>query len=263
MFEAFFGLTGHPFDKSIAPVNMFHSQSFKELDKRFDYMLDYRGIMVLTGESGTGKTCALRHLTHRLSQHFKSVYLPLSTLKPSDFYRYLNNSLQGERAFFKSDVFKSIQTKILDFALNQKTIPVIIFDEAHLLREENLLELQLISNIQGDSYDPAIYILCGQKELLGKLAKPSLSSFAQRINLRHHLEALSREETEAYILHQLKTCNSAENIFKAGAFDNIYKLSKGTIRLIASISTKALVLAFLEKRKTIEAEDIVKLSQEI
>jgi len=263
MFEQFFGFTDKPFDKGITVKNMFYSDSLKELQKRFDYMKTYRGIMVLTGDSGAGKTTALRQLISTCSSNYFCIYLPLSTIGVSDFYRYLNNSLNGDRAYFKSDVFRSIQSRIIDLTVNKNQVPVIIFDEAHLLRTCNIQELQIISNVKCDSFDPAIFILTGQNILLDRLSKTILNSFYQRISMRYHLPCLSREETESYIIHQFKVCNCNDKILNDGAFDSVFKYSAGSIRIIGSIVTKALINSFIRKKRTIDGDDIASIIQEV
>jgi len=264
MFEQFFGFKNTPFSKSILPSDMFIFASFKELHNRFDYIKNYRGIMILTGESGTGKTSAVRFFIHSLpSQSFFPIYLPLSTVGVVDFYRQLNIALKGEYKFFKSDAFDSIQKQILDYTLNKNIIPVIIFDEAHLLKEQNIKELQIIANFKYDTVDPAIFILVGQNVLQDRLLSVNLNSFYQRISLKYTLCGLTREETKLYILHQFKINNCEEEILTEPAFESVHKLSHGCIRIIGSIVNKALILAFLERRRKITEEDIIKVSQEV
>jgi general secretion pathway protein A len=263
MFEQFFGLTSSPFSKSISSREMFCSASFQELQKRLDYMKTYRGLMVIYGESGVGKTSAVRYFLNSLdNQLFFPVYLPLSTVTSTDFYRQLNHSLKGNPVVFKSRIYESIQSQIMDFALNKGIIPVIVFDEAHYLPDENIKELQLITNFKLDSMDPALFILSGHDLLHDKLLRSQIHSFYQRISMKYRLEPLTRDETREYILHHLKICHCEEQIFTDSAFDSIFKLSKGTMRVIGNITTKAFVLASLERKRKINSEDIARAYQE-
>ena len=147
MLQAYWNLTGTPFDKSIKTDQLFMSQGIKELLSRLQYMKQHRGIMLISGQPGTGKTTALRAFVNELSElSFQSFYVPLATVKVLDFYRQLNLLLGGEPFHFKAKLFVSIQQNIKDMVANNKKIPVIIFDEAHLLKNENFTELQIISN---------------------------------------------------------------------------------------------------------------------
>ena len=108
--EVYYGLTGIPFDKSIKPDEIFLSASAKELQSRLEYMKCHRGLMLITGEPGTGKTTILRAFVDRLSQlSYQSFYVPLSTVNILDFYRQLNYHLGGQPLHLKSALFRSIQ----------------------------------------------------------------------------------------------------------------------------------------------------------
>lgn len=103
--------------------------------------------MLLTGDPGTGKTTALRSFFASLKeQSFFPVYLPLSTVGITEFYQQINQALGGEPCSRKNHLFKSIQERILDLALNRNKVPVIVIDECHLLKNENFFELQIITN---------------------------------------------------------------------------------------------------------------------
>ncbi|MCL0066960.1 ATP-binding protein, partial [Thermodesulfovibrionales bacterium] len=78
-------------------------------------------------------------------------YIPLSTVNTLQFYRQLSQYLSGEDLWRKSDLFQAIQTSIRDYVSNNKKVPVIIFDKAHLMKNENFYELQLITNFSMDS----------------------------------------------------------------------------------------------------------------
>ena len=107
-----------------------------------------------------------------------------------DFYKQLNDALAGEPCGAKSVLFKSIQERILHYAIQLNKIPVIIIDEAHLLKNDNFFERQIISNFNMDSLDPAIFILIAQSHLNDRLARNFLESFNQRINMKFHINAL-------------------------------------------------------------------------
>jgi hypothetical protein len=180
MYKIFYGFSGEPFAKDVSEQALFLHSYFKELLSRLAYIRKYRGIMLITGEPGTGKTTALRSFCASLKeQSFFPVYIPLSTVGITDFYRQLNMRLGGEPCSAKSRLFKSIQERILDLAFNQNKIPVIVIDEGHLLKTENFFELQIISNFNMDSLDPCIFILSAQTHLNDRLQRSILCSFNQ------------------------------------------------------------------------------------
>jgi len=127
-------------------------------------------------------------------------------------------------------------------------VPVIIFDEAHYLKNENFYELQIITNFQLDSVDPAIIILVAQPHLRNRLIRPIHNAFNQRITLRFYLPPLSLQETDSYIQHHLKIAGCCEPLFEPSAIKAIYQASSGLPRLINTIATNCLNIGALERK---------------
>ena len=149
MYKTFYGFKDIPFSKDIKSQGLFMYPYFKELLSRMDYIKKYKGIMLITGEPGVGKTTSLRYWLDSLRpESFFKVYIPLSTVGVTDFYRQMNEKLNGEYASVKSRLFKAIQKRILELSVNQNKIPVLVIDECHLLKNENFFELQIILNFK-------------------------------------------------------------------------------------------------------------------
>lgn len=265
MIEAYYNFKKTPFTKNIEPDHMFISQSVAELNRRLEYMKQKRGIILITGEAGSGKTTVIRSFCNNLNQSlYKQFYIPLSTVNVLDFYKQLSASLGGESCFWKkSQLFSSIQNTIKHYVENAKKIPIIIFDEAHYLKNENFYELQIITNFHFDSIDPALFILLAQPHLRDRLIRPIHQSFNQRITLKFHLSPLSKEQTALYIQHQLKVAGATHDIFEKNAIFAIYQASCGIPRIINTIATNCLNIGALEKLDSITQEHVYKAVQEI
>lgn len=264
MFFNFYNLKSIPFEKSIKKNNLFLSDSLKEFFSRMEYMKQAKGLLLLTGEAGVGKTTAIRAFLEDLKQDFfKFVYIPLTTVSSTDFYHQLNRVLGGESKRNKSELFSSIQKNILEYATIRKQIPVIIFDEIHFLKNENLFELQLLLNFNFDSLDPAIVILAGHPLMRERVIRPSLNSINQRFRLKYEFLPLNKQETNNYIQHQLKIAGACNNIFNENAIEAIFNISNGIIRVINNIAIKALVLGTSKKSDIITEEHIFAVSSEL
>lgn len=264
MYQQYFGLTDKPFKKDIKTSDLFLSSSLKELTKRFEYIKEHRGIMVVYGQPGVGKTTSMRYLIDSLDKKaFFPVYIPLATVSVSDFYKQLNSYLKGDKAHFKSHVFKSIQDQIINYAVNKGIIPVIILDEAHLLIDQNIKELQIITNFQCDTIDPAIFILSGQDLLIDRIRKSILNSFYQRIALKYMLSPLTKDETAKYIQHHLKLVKCEQKLLTESAYDAVFKMSGGKGRVAGDLVKMSMRICADEKRQKINEEDIMKAAQEV
>lgn len=257
MFETYWGLTARPFDKSIKSETLFVSASLKELNSRLEYIKQHRGIFLLVGLPGAGKTTALRAFATSLSElAYKTFYLPLATVNVLDFYRQLNAQLGGEPSFYKSTLFTSIQQRIQDLVTHSKKIPVIIFDEAHLLKNENFTELQILANFNFDSTDPAIIVLAGQPHLHDRLVRPVLKSFYQRITLKHFLQPLEPDELLPFIQHHLALVGGRHCPFELNAINAIYQNTAGIPRLAGALAFKTMTLGMFAKVTQLTEEHV-------
>jgi type II secretory pathway predicted ATPase ExeA len=94
MYRKHFGLTGHPFSPEIAPDDLFLSGPARELDVRLTHLLDPRGIGLITGDSGSGKTCASRRVLSRLHTGlYRVIYVSLSTGNVMDLYKTISREM--------------------------------------------------------------------------------------------------------------------------------------------------------------------------
>ena len=127
MYRQFYGLTGHSFTKDISVSKLFMSRDLKEFMSRMEYLKTIRGIALVFGESGAGKTTALRSFVDSLNpQQYSPVYLPLASVTVIDFYRHLAVGLGLLPRFRKVDIYHQIQQHISNQSSQHGQIPVII-----------------------------------------------------------------------------------------------------------------------------------------
>jgi len=259
-----FNLQDQPFKKDVDITDLFEGTGFREGQKRLDYLKDNRGIMLFTGEPGTGKTTLLRKFNSSLNQNcYKVFYLPLATVKVMDFYRQINFALGGTQIYRKTDLFINIQKGIRSMVSNRKIVPVFVFDEAHLLHNDNFHELQIIFNFDFDSVMPAIVILAGQSHLRDKLSREINSSFNQRISLKYHFTPLSKAELVEYIRHSLAIVGGSTALFSESAMEAIFNNSRGNIRVSGNIAIKALTAAAINNNNTVTEEHVFLAAKEL
>lgn len=264
MYKAFYGLDSEPFVKTLKTSELFYSSEFKECISRLEYMSKAKGIVLLSGEPGIGKSTVLRAFSEKLNpNHFKVIYIPLSSVSRIEFYRQLNYALGGEFINRKSDLFLSIQKLLIDYAKNSKIIPVIIFDDLQYLKSENLYELQMLLNFDMDSYDPALIIMSAHPYLKDKISRPAFSSIEQRILFNYQLSPLNEKETKEYIQHSLSIKGRKEELFNENAYLAVFKMSNGVKRLINRICLKSLMYGAAKKLEIIDAESLYLANQQL
>lgn len=155
--------------------------------KRLEYLKNVRGIGLFTGLPGTGKTACCRAFVSSLNPSlYKMIYLPMTTISASEFYRDLAKGLGLEPCYRKIDNFRNIQERIRNLYREQKTTLVVLVDEAQYLSRAILSDLKLLMNFEMDSRNYAVLVLCGQPMLNNTLSmqihgKCSISSTRLKI----------------------------------------------------------------------------------
>jgi general secretion pathway protein A len=253
MFEAFFGLTGSPFSRD-TPVNqLLDTESRKELQGRLNHVAKTRAFGVFTGDAGSGKTTAIRKFSQGLDTNkFCVLYLSDSALTPRNFYWEALHQLGYEPKFYRGDAKRQLQKALAVLVDNEKKSPVVIVDEAHLLSREMLEEIRFLLNLRMDSYSALSLILTGQTELREMLKLQVNEAISQRVDIRFHLPALSKEETTAYIARHLAAVKAPGEIFTQAAIGVIHEYCGGIPRKINKVAFASLMAAAGQTNKLID-----------
>jgi type II secretory pathway predicted ATPase ExeA len=263
MIETRFGLKRRPFDKAISSRDLFRWPGLDELEARLEMAKGARGIMLLTGEPGTGKTVALRRFVDSLhAEHYRPIYLPLATVTVIDAYAQLNRALGGQEIHSKSLLFREIQHGIAQLTA-QGTQPVIILDEADLLRSPVFDELRILLNFEMDSKDPLLLILAGQPQLLAKLALRVHLPFRQRVAMRYRMPPMDETHTRGYLEHHLRLAGRKQRLFTDEATLQLFVQSGGVPRTIGNLALAAMVHAAAQAKDLVELDDLVAAAQEV
>jgi len=261
MIEAYFGFKKSPFPKELKVEHMIDTYDCREAQSRLAYIKQHRGILMLTGEPGSGKTSVLRRFVDGLNpQTHLHCYTPHATVSRSELYRQVNSLLKLPSKLRKSELFEQIQRAITELFENQGKTPCIILDESHLMDHETLQELILVTNFQMDSRVPFILVLIGQPDLREKLKRRMHEPLSQRITLRYHMAGMSLEETRSYCLHHLKIAGRADPVFEEPAIEVIHQLSLGLPRKVNNLAVQAMTVAMTKKKPTIDSEIVIQAS---
>ena len=140
---------------------------------------------------------------------------------------------------------------------------ILVVDEAQNLAPDVLEEVRLLTNLETSKQKLLQIILIGQPELRELLARNDLRQLAQRITGRYHLEPLTREETASYIEHRLQVAGALGEVFDAGAKRTVFRLSQGVPRLINVICDRALLGAYSQGKRHVNARLVRRAASEI
>lgn len=263
-YESFFNFENEPFSNAPDPRFFFNGPEHAKPFLRLMYSAQrMKGLVVLTGVVGTGKTTLARKILSSLLK--EKEYIPGMLVLTRDEYpsfwltSKIAQLLQIKNNNTDINKIQLISKRLFEIKKAGRK-PVVIIDEANKLKTDaNLEELRSILNIEDEERRLITFILCGMPELKDLLNKNE--SLRQRIAYLITLAALTENSTEEYVRFRLKVAGAQDEIFTQHAFEEIYKWSKGRPRLINSICDNALLEGVLLQKKPITGE-IVGLASE-
>ena len=258
-FFNFFGMREDPFHVSPDPRFYCRTRSHESALAELLFGIETRqGLMVLTGEAGTGKTTLLHKLLDWLKQRGRSsAYVFHAILEPVELLQFILRDF-GVRcvSLQKGDLVAALHNWLV--ARNVAgDLPVLILDEAQALPQQTLDELRLLLNLETPRGKLLQIILAGQPELDDKLRLPALRQLRQRVMIHSRLSLLSEQETASYTARRLAAagCNNPA-LFTPEAMQTIYSSSRGIPRVVNLLCEHALISAYAEQKRMI-SDDMV------
>jgi len=246
MYTDFYKLKELPFALTPDPRYLYFTPSHTEVMANLHYGIESgRGLIVVTGEVGTGKTTLLRWMMRRLDPTVMVAYVFNPRLSVAEFYQYLAALFNIGAWESKCDLLIELG-KVLEARHNHGLRTVLVVDEGHGLSTEVLEEIRLLCNFESDTAKHLQIVLTGQPELREVLNQPDLRQLKQRVALRCEITALPNvEETAHYISSRLKVAGSTNTeLFSPGAVDYIFRCSGGIPRNINNLCDNALLNGF-------------------
>lgn len=259
MYCQFYGLREQPFNVTSDPSFFFSSRKHQEALSHLLYGVSQRkGIIVLTGEIGTGKTTICRFFLNQIDKKVKTAFI----LNPSfSEIQLLESIIKDFGIKPKGNSKLAMVWELNNFLLRESELGnnlVLIIDEAQNLKPNLLEQIRLLSNLETEKVKLLQVILVGQPELNDRLNLYDLRQLRQRIMVRYHIGPLEPEEIKAYIQHRLQVAGTDKKIeFSDEAIQLISRFSGGTPRLINMICDRALLAGYVAETCQI-GQDIIK-----
>jgi len=270
MYASFFGLKQDPFSIAPDPRYLYMSERHREALAHLLYgVKGGGGFVLLSGEIGAGKTTVCRCFLEQIPKRCNVAYIFNPKMTAEELLQtvcqefHIPAQHEGAGAPTLKDHVDALNAYLLrTHAVGQNN--VLIIDEAQNLSPEVLEQLRLLTNLETSERKLLQIILIGQPELRSMLARPELEQLAQRVIARYHLEALSRNETEAYIRHRLAVAGRSGPLpFDRGAVKRIHQRSRGVPRRINLLCDRALLGAYAEGRPVVDRRIVDRATDEV
>ena len=265
MYKKFFGLRENPFNVNPDPRYLYATRHTEEALAVLTYGIQSRkGFIMLSGEVGTGKTTLLNKLLDWLHrENVATAFVFNSRLNVTQFMDFMMADFGIPcDAKMKSQVLLKLNQWLLERYRAGETA-VLIVDEAQNLSPQVLEEIRLLTNLETSTEKLLQIVLSGQPELEQKLNQPMLRQLRQRITLRCRTHALTAEESAGYITERLRVAGSdGEVVFTPEAVATIHQYSRGIARVVNLLCEHALISAFVDQKRPIQAETIEEVARE-
>ena len=263
-YKNFFGFKKQPFAQDIKIQDLYPLPGLEALVERFMFAVQLCAVMVITGDVGSGKSTSLRYACSKLHP---SEYKVLSVLANTGTVLEMNRQIllslaQETNTNSITKVVKTIRSLVLEIA-TRKERPLLIIDEAHLLRLEVFAQLHVLAQFEFDSKPVLPIVLCGQNNLIDKLLYHTSRPLSSRVVGKSHLESLNLKDMTGYLHHHLEIAGIKERVFSEDAVVAIHQGSGGLLRRANALARGGLTCAASENCLQVTAEHVRIASTEI
>ncbi len=264
MYTHHFSLQSLPFENVPDPAYFFDQGDYSRVFSRMiDSLWAGRGLMVVAGPIGTGKTTLCQKLMASVSERTRIIWLGEPPDTSEDLLLFLTQEFHispgsPSRIFVLRDI-KEHLLKLHDAGNSC----LLIMDEVHKISDDVLECIRLLNNLEQGSIKLIQMLLLGQEEFLVTLSRPELESFKQRIAWMETIGKMTHLQTHEYITHRLKIAGSQSRIFTDDAMEAIIIATRGTPRLVNAFCDRALRVSYEANKIIVDLVSVRRAADDI
>jgi type II secretory pathway predicted ATPase ExeA len=258
-------LSQDPFQNESDLRFYFDSASHREPQRRVERGLrQNKGLTVVTGEGGSGKTLLSRRILEALEEEiFETslmVMLPGATDPQDVLCRFARQMGVEEPASERAALLAQVYERFA-IAREEGRHAVLILDDAHLLSRDALAEIGGLLNLEYEDKRLLSLFLIGLPELDVTLSHDAC--LGQRVDVRVKITSLTLEDTAAYLRHRITFVGGQADVIGDDAVAALFKFGRGRPRLLNTLADNALFEAYLGGRKQMNAGDVERAADDL
>jgi MSHA biogenesis protein MshM len=202
------------------------------------------GIVKVSGEVGSGKTMLCRMLMERLPAEVATIYLATPSLARDEILQAIGDELALKLPERRTVALRELQEHLIKLYGGGRRV-VVLIDEAHVMPDDTLEQVRLLSNLESSRHKLLQIVLFGQPELDETLAKPSLRQLRDRITHSFRMRPLSNPEVAKYLGFRMRAAGyRGPDVFAPRAAARIARAAEGLTRRVNILADKALLAAY-------------------
>ncbi|MBI5409615.1 MAG: AAA family ATPase [Nitrospirae bacterium] len=266
MYTKHFGFKKLPFENVPDPIFFFDQGEHARVRVRItDSLKAGRGLMIVTGPIGSGKTTLSQMIKSDFSNDIKLIWMAVPPENSTDLFLFLTQEL-GLNPSTPEKVFliRDIKDALLKINSGGGKC-LLIIDESHLMTEDVLNGIRLLNNLEEGSNKLIQILLLGQEELMEKINKPEMEPFRQRIATLENMGKMNGDRIRMYVSHRIHVAGGQPSIFSETGWEALcVAFGPGsTPRVINSLCDRSLNAAFEREKPTADVDDVYEAAQGI
>lgn len=250
----FYSLKTSPFNITSDPEFFFESNSHKNALAAVNYGIrEKKGIILITGEVGTGKTTLCKTVLNQLDGEVKTSLILNPHFSDVQLLQAITDDFGIDVGKNRLEIIKKLNAFLVQTSLDGGNA-VLFIDEAQNLSPRQLEQVRLLSNLETTKEKLLQIVLSGQPELNKKLQSSELRQIKQRIFVKCSLSPLNEEEIKGYIEYRLLKSGNTGIVIPKEGISAINRFSKGIPRLVNMLCDRALLCGFVRNQKIFDQE---------
>lgn len=266
MYTKHFGLKKLPFENVPDPIFFFDQGGYSRIRNRITAFLKAgRGLIVVTGPIGSGKTTLSQMIKSDFSNDLKTIWMAEPPKDSVGLFLFISQALglkpstPPERVF----VLRDIRDALLKINSKGSRCQMII-DESHLMSDDTLDGIRILNNLEEGMTKLIQILLLGQEEMMETINRPEMKPFKQRIAALEILGKMDAEGIRKYIYHRIKVAGGQPSIFTDSGWEAVVLASGtggGVPRITNSVCDRSLNVAFERKKATVDINDVSEVAE--
>jgi general secretion pathway protein A len=266
MYKDYYRLSEMPFSIAPDPRFLFMSDRHREALAHLLYGVQCEGgIVLLTGEVGTGKTTICRSLLEQLPRNVDVAFILNPRMSVAELLETICDeyhiTVADQRRGLKGFV-DAIHARLLDGNARGRR-GLLIIDEAQNLDPLVVEQLRLLTNLETNTRKLLQIILIGQPELQDLLARPEMRQVVQRVVAHYHLTNLDLPEVKGYVAHRLLVAGAPPAIIPDSLIKPLYRATSGVPRLINLVCDRALLGTYTQGHRQVDRRTLRQAIREV